>query len=113
MNILIVKPSSLGDIVHTLPALPALKNAYPEAHVWWLIHPGYAPLLPGPPLLSGLKNRLRKRRADFSEKEFGYGGFLQFVKAAQARGFVDLTWDDDAEDYRVRVPEPAPDSADD
>ena len=62
----------------------------------------------GPPHLSGLKNRLRKRRPDFSEKEYGFGGFLQFVKAAQARGFVELTWDDDADDYVVR---PSPDAA--
>jgi uncharacterized LabA/DUF88 family protein len=55
-----------------------------------------------PPTLSGLKDRMRKRDADFSEKEFGYGGFLQFVRAAQARGLVDLAWDDEAEDYRVR-----------
>lgn len=54
------------------------------------------------PHLSGLKNRLRKRRPDFSEKEFGYGGFLQFLRAAQARGLVDLEWDDAAEDYIVR-----------
>ena len=40
----------------------------------------------GAPILSGLKNRLRKRDPEFSEKTFGYGGFLQFVKAAQARG---------------------------
>ena len=43
----------------------------------------------GPPLLSGLKNELRKRRPDFSEKNFGYGGFLQFVKAARAKDIVD------------------------
>jgi uncharacterized LabA/DUF88 family protein len=53
----------------------------------------------GPPLLSGLKNELRKRRPDFSEKNFGYGGFLQFVKAARAKDIVDLKWDDEAEDY--------------
>lgn len=53
------------------------------------------------PYLSGLKNELRKRRDGFSEKPYGYGGFLQFVKAAKARGLVDLEWDDDAEDYVV------------
>ena len=53
----------------------------------------------GPPPLSGLKDRLRKRNPGFSEKDFGYGGFLQFVKAADAKGAIDLEWDDDAEDY--------------
>jgi uncharacterized protein (TIGR00288 family) len=53
----------------------------------------------GAPPLSGLKNELRKRKADFSEKNYGYNGFLQFVKAAAAKGVVDLEWDDAAEDY--------------
>jgi uncharacterized protein (TIGR00288 family) len=53
----------------------------------------------GRPLLSGLKDVIRKRRPNFSEKNFGYGGFLQFVKAAAAKGVVDLEWDDGAEDY--------------
>jgi uncharacterized protein (TIGR00288 family) len=54
-----------------------------------------------PVVLSGLKNQLRKRQPDFSEKKFGYGGFLQFCKAAETRGLIQLTWDDEAEDYRV------------
>jgi NYN domain-containing protein/OST-HTH/LOTUS domain-containing protein len=53
----------------------------------------------GSPPLSGLKDQLRRREPSFSEKDFGYGGFLQFVKAAAAKGFVDLHWDDGAEDY--------------
>jgi uncharacterized protein (TIGR00288 family) len=53
----------------------------------------------GSPPLSGLKDQLRRRQPKFSEKDFGYGGFLQFARAAAAKGFVDLHWDDDAEDY--------------
>ncbi len=66
----------------------------------------------GPPLLSGLKNKLRKREPDFTEKRFGYAGFLQFCTAARARGFVDMDWDDEADDYFIEasgnVAEPAP-----
>lgn len=58
----------------------------------------------GPPMLSGLKNQVRKRRPDFSEKRFGYGGFLQFCKAAQNKGLLELSWDDAANDYAVRLP---------
>jgi uncharacterized LabA/DUF88 family protein len=53
----------------------------------------------GPPPLSGLKNQLRKRSPAFSEKEFGFGGFLQFTKAAQTRGLIAMHWDDEADDY--------------
>ena len=55
----------------------------------------------GQAVLSGLKNQLRKRQPDFSEKKFGYGGFLQFCKAAVTRGVIDLTWDDSVGDYTV------------
>lgn len=51
--------------------------------------------------LSGLKNQLRKRQPGFSEKKFGFGGFLQFCKAAATRGIIDLTWDDKLDDYTV------------
>lgn len=67
----------------------------------------------GPPQLSGLKNKVRKRDPDFSEKPFGFGGFLQFCKAAAARGFVDLEWDDEAGDYLLRVPLPPGQGRDD
>jgi len=59
----------------------------------------------GPPHLSGLKTQLRKVEPDFSEKQFGYGGFLQFCKAARARGLIEMDWDEAADDYIVR-PEP-------
>jgi uncharacterized LabA/DUF88 family protein len=60
----------------------------------------------GPPPLSGLKNKLRKVEPDFSEKKYGYRGFLQFVKAAETQGLVNLEWDDDAEDYIVTATNP-------
>ena len=53
--------------------------------------------------LSGLKNQLRKKRPDFSEKALGYRSFLQFCKAAQTAGAIELRWDDDADDSRVTV----------
>ena len=62
----------------------------------------------GPPHLSGLKTQLRKVQPDFSEKRFGYGGFLQFCKAARARGLIEMDWDEAADDYIVR---PITDSA--
>jgi len=55
----------------------------------------------GPVVLSGLKNQLRKKQPGFSEKKFGFGGFLQFCKAAATRGLIDLTWDEKMGDYTV------------
>lgn len=46
-SILIIKPSSLGDIVHTLPAVSAIRSAHPDAEITWVINPEWAPLLRG------------------------------------------------------------------
>jgi uncharacterized LabA/DUF88 family protein len=55
--------------------------------------------------LSGLKDQLRKRAPDWSEKDLGYSGFLQFVKAAAANGVVVMEWDDAEGDYFLYVPD--------
>ena len=55
--------------------------------------------------LSGLKDQIRKRVPNWSEKDLGYSGFLQFARAAAASGTVDMEWDDDEGDYFLFVPE--------
>jgi uncharacterized protein (TIGR00288 family) len=52
--------------------------------------------------LSGLKDEMRKRDPAFSEKKYGYAGFLQFVKAADARGYIDYDWSDAADGYVLK-----------
>ncbi len=44
-RILVVKPSSLGDVLHAFPAVELLYKLYPEAQLDWLIHPAFAELL--------------------------------------------------------------------
>jgi len=51
-NFLIIKPSSLGDIVLALPALTALRKSFPDAAISWLIRPDFAPLLKNHPHLT-------------------------------------------------------------
>ena len=46
-SILIIKPSSLGDVVHTLPAVALVRDSNPEARMTWVINPEWAPLLRG------------------------------------------------------------------
>ncbi|WP_238588938.1 OST-HTH/LOTUS domain-containing protein [Pseudonocardia sp. HH130629-09] len=55
-----------------------------------------------PPQLSGLKNQLRRRVPDFSEKRYGFGSFLSFAKAARARDLIEMEWSDDTGDYVLR-----------
>jgi heptosyltransferase-1 len=45
LNILIVKLSSLGDVVHAMPAVQDLRAAFPGAAVDWVVERGFAPLV--------------------------------------------------------------------
>jgi heptosyltransferase-1 len=47
-RLLIVRLSAMGDIIHTLPAAAALRQAYPSAKLGWLIEERWAELLCGP-----------------------------------------------------------------
>ena len=51
-NILIIKPSALGDIAMSLPALTALRKGFPDAKITWLVRSDYAPLLRNHPDLN-------------------------------------------------------------
>jgi len=67
-RILIIKLSSLGDIVHTLPVLPLLKDGFPEAEICWLVERRHQPLLLHNPFIDRLitVDTLRWRKKPFS-----------------------------------------------
>lgn len=46
-RILIVRRSSLGDIVHTMPLLVALRRRFPQAYIGWLVDYRFAEVLEG------------------------------------------------------------------
>jgi heptosyltransferase-1 len=45
MRVLIVKLSSLGDVVHAMPVVHDIRAAFPEALIDWVVEPGFAPLV--------------------------------------------------------------------
>lgn len=53
-KILVVKPSSLGDVVHSLPFLNAIRDCFPKAEIHWVIAKGLEGLLEGHPMIDGL-----------------------------------------------------------
>jgi heptosyltransferase-1 len=53
LRILLIRTSALGDIVHCLPVLEALRAALPEARIGWLVEKVWSPLLEGHPDLDG------------------------------------------------------------
>jgi lipopolysaccharide heptosyltransferase I len=53
-KILIIKPSSLGDVVHSLPFLNALRDSFSKAEIHWIIAKGLEGLLEGHPMINKL-----------------------------------------------------------
>lgn len=48
-RILIIKPSSLGDVVHTLPVVHAIKRCHPSCHIGWIVQKGFSAILEADP----------------------------------------------------------------
>jgi heptosyltransferase-1 len=63
VKILILKPSSLGDVVQALPVLRSIKQHLPASEIYWWIDSNLAPLLEGDPDLAGLVRFERRRWA--------------------------------------------------
>ena len=65
-NILIIKMSSLGDVIHALPTLYALRKRFPKARITWAVHSAFAALVPGAPWVDEIYFIDRKRIRQFS-----------------------------------------------
>jgi len=63
LKILILKPSSLGDVIQALPVLRLLKRHLPASEIFWWIDSALAPLLEGDPDLTGIVRFERQRWA--------------------------------------------------
>lgn len=68
MKILFVKLGAIGDIVHALPALAAVRNAYPNASISWVVEKRSAEILRGNEFIDDLievdTRALRNRRVE-------------------------------------------------
>ena len=81
-SILIIKPSSLGDIVHALPTARALRRLWPSASLSWLVKQRWAEVLDGNPDLDHVL-----------AVDLSIGGWPQTIRALRADRFdlvVDL-----------------------
>ena len=63
LKILILKPSSLGDVIHALPVLRLLKSHLPQSRIYWWLDSHLKPLLEEDPDLAGVIAFDRKRWA--------------------------------------------------
>ena len=78
-RILVLRLSSMGDVIHTLPAVASLKHSFPHSRLTWLIRPRWAALLENNPYVDEViplersvrtsvaeASRLRARRYDLA-----------------------------------------------
>lgn len=82
-RIALIKPSALGDIMHALPVLAALRQRYPQAHLAWVVNSLYEPLLQQHPLLNATIPFQRRRKGLWSTAV----GFTQFLSRLRGEHF--------------------------
>jgi heptosyltransferase I len=91
VRILIVRTSALGDVIHALPVLTALRRHLPEAKIGWVVEEGMAPVLAGHPDLDELLPvRLRQWRRLSSRGMRELGGFLSALDRFSPDVVLDL-----------------------
>ena len=86
-KILLVKPSSLGDVVHALPVLHGLRTRFPAATIDWLIASPFASLLRGHPEVDNLILFDRQRFGFVGRSLSATAAFCAFVHDLRSRRY--------------------------
>jgi heptosyltransferase-1 len=93
LRILIVRTSAMGDVVHALPVLTALRRHFPEARIGWVVEEAMAPVLEGHP---DLDERITVRLRHWGKEPFSgrtrreLGAFLSALRRFSADVTLDL-----------------------
>ena len=90
MNILIVKLSAIGDVIHTLPSLAALRRLYPDAHITWVVEEAAADIVLNHPQLDRVLIFRRKSWIAFLKKgkfALAWQGFRVFLSELRNRPY--------------------------
>lgn len=93
MKILIVKMSSLGDVIHTLPFVRILKKNIPDAEIDWVVNENYKELLEGNPDISEIIIFKRKKWLspfNFFKNLFEIKSFSSYLKSKKYDYVIDL-----------------------
>jgi len=87
IKILIVRLSAIGDVIHSLPSLHALRRKFPDANISWIVEDKAADVLVNNPLLDKVYIIPKKRwkKAGFSLKNLLE--FLNIIKAVRKEKF--------------------------
>ena len=92
-RILLIKPSSLGDVIHALPVLSGLRRRFPRATIRWLLNTEYVNLLRDHPQLDDIIPFDRRQFRSLSgsiRMTFRLGGFARELRQRQFDLAIDL-----------------------
>jgi lipopolysaccharide heptosyltransferase I len=93
LRILLIKPSALGDVIHTIPVLEKLRRRYPQARIDWFLTPENAELVAHHPALSHAVIFDRRRFGALGRRldaTFGLLGLLARLRRAHYDLVIDL-----------------------
>jgi lipopolysaccharide heptosyltransferase I len=90
-RIALIKPSALGDIVHSLPVLTALRQRFPTAHISWIVNRTYEGLLRGHRDLDAVLPFDRGvSHQELLQAALGYGQFFRNLRQQKFDLVIDL-----------------------
>ena len=81
-KILVIKPSSLGDVVHVFPALEILRRRFPGFELDFVIHPAFAEILDLSPF--PVSKKILFRRKELGGLTTFWPAFRQLVREIRA-----------------------------
>ena len=86
-NILIIKPSALGDVVTALPVLASLRANFPDARISWLVRSEFAPILEMAPGLDEIILFDRKRLGKWWYNPSVFAELMRFLCCLRKANF--------------------------
>ena len=89
-RVCLIKPSSLGDVVHALPVLSALKDRWPDATFAWVVNSGLRGLVEGHPVLDEVIPFDRRGVGGGPRGWVRFGSFLRRLRRRRFDLVVDL-----------------------
>lgn len=89
-NILVVKLSAIGDVIHALPVSYAIKETYPEAKVTWVVEPPAYDILKDNPYIDRLIVFEKKKFKSLKGFLANYGPFTKILNADKFDASLDL-----------------------
>src|SRR6059058_6473208 len=89
-NILFIKTSSLGDVIHHMPALTEARRQWPQARFCWVVEEAFAPLVRVHPAVSAVIPIASRRWRRTLAAPSTWRDIAGFARAVRARSYDEV-----------------------